>query len=369
MKTVKSLLYFSIALLFFNSCTGKQESTIQETNLIEITNQQFSTDNMLLGEVENIPFENVVKCNGTIVPQPNGIARISAPVAGVIKNIHIQNGQLVRSNQSLLVITGNEIIDLQRDFAEASANYARSKNEFERSKSLFSEKVTSEKEFILADSEYKSAMAKYNGLKMKIQAVGLSLSNIENGEFYSSYTIRTPINGTISNLKANIGSYIDSQTDLMEIIDPTRLQLRLSVFSSDMAQLKPGQKVRFESASSIEMCYASLVSIGVSINEESRTIECHASILDKSAVNPIANTFVESEIITRIDTVQALPNEAIIKTETGYVVLMLEKQEKEIYFFKKTDVRIGRQHKGYTEVLTDIGNSKIITKGVYNIQL
>lgn len=67
---------------------------------------------------------------------------------------------------------------------------------------------------------------------MKIEAMGLSASKIENGEFYSSYAIKTPINGNISTLNAQIGSYIDSQSELLEIINPDMLQLKLSLFAT-----------------------------------------------------------------------------------------------------------------------------------------
>lgn len=368
MKTIDYLFYFTVVLLVMSSCTKNQESTQQEVELIEITEQQFKTDAMALGELKIEEFESVVKCNGLIVPQPNGIARISAPIAGIVKNVHVQNGQRVDRNRSLLEISGNEIIDLQRDFAEASANYSRSKNEFERSRLLFAEKVTSEKEFIVAESEYKSAMAKYNGLKMKILAIGLSVSKIENGEFYSSYTIKTPINGTVSSLKANIGSYVDAQTDLLEVVDPTHLQVQLSVFASDMAQLRLGQSVRFKSSNSRGLCFATLQSIGVTVDSESRTIECHAAILDQNAVKPIANTYVETEIITNLDSIPALPNDAIIKTDTGYVVLVLVKKENDSYYFKKTEIVIGRQSASHTEVLSELQKSKVLIKGVYNIQ-
>ena len=177
MDTVRHLLYFAIAMIILLACNNNQESKEQEPGLIEITPQQFATDAMQLGKMVNKTFENTVKCNGSIVPLPNGIAKVSAPVSGVIKNIYCHNGQLVEKNQTLLEITGNEIIDIQKEFAEASAHYNRLKKEYERIKSLFTEKVTSEKEFIITESEFKASMAKYNGLKMKIEAIGFSISN------------------------------------------------------------------------------------------------------------------------------------------------------------------------------------------------
>ena len=369
MKTVNHLLYFLPALFLFSSCGSRQEPAAEESSLIEITDRQFTTEGMQLGEIETITFERSVKCNGSIVPQPNGIAIVNAPVSGIVKEIYCHDGQWVMRNQSLLEISGNEIIDIQGQFAEASANYKRSKNEYDRSKSLYEEEVTSEKEFIMVDSEYKTSVAKFNGLKMKIEAMGLSASKIENGEFYSSYAIKTPINGNISNLNAQIGSYIDSQSELLEIINPDMLQLKLSLFATDMTHIKKGQTVRFKSVNSDDEYLATLTSIGVAIDNDTKTIDCYASISDKKPTNPVANTYVESEIITSTDTVSALPDEAIIKTENGILILVLDKQENENWYFTPVEVAVGKQHNGFTEIVTENIHNKILTKGVYNINI
>lgn len=367
MKTLKYLPFFVAASLILFSCGKKQESAVQESNLVEITKQQFATDSMQLGKIETKDFESIVKCNGSIVSLPNGMAKLNAPVNGIIKAIHCHSGQSVASNQALIEITGNEIIDMQKEFAEVSANFKRTKNEYERVKALYNEKVTSEKDFIFAESDYKTSMAKYNGLKLKIESIGLSTSKIENGEFYASYTLKSPISGYISKLKASIGSYVDSQTELLEIINPSMLQIKLSVFATDIAELKKGQSVHFKSAKAEDYNSATLTSIGVSLDNDTKSIECYASLTDKKLTNAIANEFIECEIITNVNTAIALPSEAIIKTETANVILVLEKQENEIYYFKKVDVKLGKQQNGFSEIMDNTIEGSVLTKGAYNI--
>lgn len=370
MNALKHFLYFATATFFIFACGNKsQESAEQASNLVEITNQQFITDSMQLGKVETRVFESTVKCNGAIVPLPDGMAKVNAPFRGVVKKIYCYNGQFLEKNQPLLEIAGNEIIDIQNEFAEASANYKRLKSEYERIKSLYNEKVTSEKDFIFAETEFKTAMAKYNGLKLKMEAIGFSVSKIENGEFYSSYSIKSSIGGYISKLKTNIGSYIDTQTELFEIINPEMFQIKLSVFAKDIIGLKKGQSVRFKSANTNNVHLATISSIGVGIDNETKSIECYAILKDKKQTNPIANEFVEAEIITNTYSVPALPFSAIIKNENGNFILMLNKQEEGKYLFNKMEVKIGRQHNGYTEIIQPKIDGSILTNGIYNISL
>ena len=367
MKTIKYQLFFLVASFVLFSCGKKQESVAQESNLIEITKQQFATDSMALGKIETKDFESIVKCNGSFVSLPNGMAKLNAPVNGIIKAIHCHSGQSVTKNQALIEITGNEIIDTQKEFAEVAANFKRVKNEYDRVKLLFDEKVSSEKDFILAESEYKTYRAKYNGLKLRLDAIGLSTSKIENGEFHASYTLKSPITGYISKLNASIGSYVDSQSELLEIINPSMLQIKLSVFATDIADLKKGQTVRFKSAKAQDYNLATLTSIGVSLDKDTKSIECYASLATTKLANAIANEFIECEIITSTDAVPAIPTDAIVKTETSNVILVLEKQENEIYYFKKVEVNIGKQQNSFSEILDNSIEGSVLTKGAYNI--
>lgn len=367
MKRAKHSLYFAIAVLIMFSCDNKQEPAQHESGFIEITSQQFAADSIQLGEMGSMPFENIIRCNGTIVPLPNGMAKVNAPVPGMVENIFCHNGQFVKKNQVLLEISGNELIDIQKDFAEASATFSRLKNEYERVRALYDEKVTSEKEFIITESEYKTSMAGYHALRMKIESIGFSASKIENGDFYSSYSIKSPVNGYVSGLNTHIGTYIDTRSELIEITDPEMLQLRLSVFAADINKIEKGQKVRYNTANSENSRFAEIISVGVALNNNSKSIDCYASLPEKSSDHPVANQFVESEIITGIDTVNALPSDAIIKTETGHFVLVLIKKEADIYYFDKTEVGTGRQYKGFTEIQNKEIEGRIAVKGIYNI--
>ena len=74
MNAIKHILYSATTLFIMFACNSKQESVVQESKLIEITKQQFTTEAMQLGEIELKTFESTIKCNGTIVPLPNGMA-------------------------------------------------------------------------------------------------------------------------------------------------------------------------------------------------------------------------------------------------------------------------------------------------------
>lgn len=368
MNTLRKIFLGTVAAVFLFACSPSVEVSEEESSdLIEITREQFTTDSMRLGEIESRHFENTIECNGSIVPLPEGMAKVNALVQGLVKNIFVRDGQYVAKNQAILEIGGSEVIDIQNAYAEAAANFRRSQSAYQRLKALHDTKVSSEKDFIEAETEYHTALARYNGLKLKMEAIGFSGKSIENGEIHSYYAIKAPISGYVSNLSAHIGSYIDPQSNLLEIINPEMLQLKLSVFPEDIDALEKGQKVRFRYADNQGMHLATLSSIGVAIDDATKSIECYASLQNMSEDKPIAQRFIRAEIITRMDTVSAIPSSAIGKNEQGHFILVLREQQDERYLFENREVQIGREYDGYTEVVEPRVEGRLLTKGIYNI--
>ncbi|MPN26237.1 hypothetical protein SDC9_173661 [bioreactor metagenome] len=166
-----------------------------------------------------------------------------------------------------------------------------------------------------------------------------------------------------------LGSHIDNESTLLEIIDPTTFQAKLSVFPNDVPYIKKGQLTRIKLTNNNDTYSAILSSIGNTINDSSKTIDCFANINDKNFNLTINNIFIEAEIITKTDSAKALPIEAIIKSGNKHYILTLAKESDNKYFFNKIEVKIGRQNSKYVEFLNYNSNDKIIVKGTYNIIL
>lgn len=368
-----SILYIVAAGIFLASCTHKQnkeEKTEMPDNIITITREQFETGKMVIGEPGKMQFDEKVRCNGNILVEPSGNAIISTSVPGLVKKINCTAGQKVYAGQVLFELSGNEFIELQKDFAETASQLKRFRSEYERVKSLYSEKVVTEKEMILAESDFKTANAKYSALKMKLKFAGLNDTKIEDGDFYESFSLKSPIDGYVSRINVAIGQYVDQLTTIAETLDVTRLQLRIAVFEKDFGKLKENQKITFNLLGNTQKSYScTLISIGKNVDNDSKTIICYADIDDLKSNDFVNNCYVEAAIITNVDTVTAVPEESIIKSGGNNYLLEFVKNEDDNYFLKRVKVDIGRINNGFIEMLNLPDISKIITKGAYHIRI
>lgn len=369
MKQIKNLCIVTLLFLLATACGNKtktENSTPETDSLIVVTKSQFNTENMVLKEPKIMSFNQLINCNGKLVASANETAKISAVIPGLVEKIHCTNGQNISHGQVLFSISGNELIEIQRDFAETASLLKRLKSEFERIKELYSQKVGTEKEFIQAESDYKAINARYAALKMKINVMGLNPQQIEEGNFSNSYQIKAPINGQITRIDAAIGQYSDLQDYLAEITDNKQLKLKIDVFENDVRYLLKGQSIRFNLLNDTLSYSATLETIGNTVDNETKTSACYATINqpDKRFVN---NAFVNVEITTNSDSVLAVPAEAVVKTEFGNYLLRMANEDAENYYFGKTKVETGRINRDYVEIRNKIEAGKILWKGAYNL--
>jgi cobalt-zinc-cadmium efflux system membrane fusion protein len=366
-----SKLVLPLLSILFLACTNPpKEVPVEDSALVRITKPQFDSEKMELGVPSPTAFFELVHFTGTIIPAPNGWAQISLPIPGIISKIHCRPGQMVRAGDPLFEVGGNELIDMQRDFAESAAALSRLRSEYERMKELTNEKIGSRKEYILAESSYQTEKAKYNSLKIKLENIGLDVIRIEGDVFYSSYSLRSPIHGSVTKINATIGQYTESQQNIAEIIDTRSLILKLSVFEKEIGKVKQDQIAEFSLAGDQDVTYRSkLISAGKTIHNESKSIDCYASIENLQAYSFVSNQFAEGDIIVSSDSVLAVPESAIVNSANRSFVLMLKNEEGSQYSFDKVEVVKGRTSNNMVELKGKMPVGRLLLKGAYNIHL
>lgn len=371
MKT-NSIIYMISAGILLASCSHhnpvEEQKAPEGENLITITEEQFKAGDLAIGEPVKMSFEDVVRCNGSIVTEPSGSVSISTPVQGIVKKILCSEGQKVSRGQALFELSGNEFIELQKDLAGTASQLKRLKSEYERIKSLYDEKIGTEKDLIMAESEYKVLNAEFSALRMKVRQLGFDEFKIENGNFYEFFSLTSPLNGFVSDINVSTGQYVDLQMALAEVFDPAKFRLKLAVFEKDFSNIKENQAVRFNLLGDADRLFsARITSTGKNVDEETKTIICYAQIDDPDGSHFVNNAYVEAAIVTKNDTAYAIPEESILRSEGSNYILEFVRNKNGTYYLRRTKADIGRTNKGFTEVLDINDDLKLITRGAYNI--
>jgi len=369
---MKTNLITTIAIiLIMASCNNKSELAVAENSeLIEISKAQFESEKMVIGEPSLYPFTEIVHATGSIIPSVNGQAQISIALPGIINKIYTKQGQTISKGSAMFEVSGNEFIDLQKDFAESAALVSRLSSDYLRAKELYKQTIATQKDFTLAESNYYAENAKYQALKIKLGRLDLDVSQIEKGEYFLSYTVTSPMNGYVSGINATIGQYVEPMQKIAEIVDDKSFQLRLSVFEKNIYKINAGQSVSFFLNGVKSLKYnARIYAVGKTVEMSSKSIECFAAIDDLGTVNIVNNQFVEAEIHTAVDSVMAVPETALLFSENESYLLLYEKETESTYYFKKLKVKTGRKTNNVVELAEQIPSGRLLTNGIYNLQI
>ena len=357
MNYIKIIFVLS-ALILFGCNNNKAEDQISKNahsetdrEIIHLTNAQFENAKMELGSLSEQPFVQTIQSTGIIDVPPENIGVISSFLGGYVKNTPFIIGDKVTKGQRLVTIENPEFITLQQNYLETSGQLSYLKSEFERQKTMLEENITSQKSFLKAESEYKTALARNNSLKKNLQMLNISTTSVEAGNIVSQADIFSPIEGNVTQVFVNTGTYVSPADKILEIINTDHIHLELKVFEKDLLYLKKDQELLFTvPEASKEVFNGKIHLVGTTINPTSRIATVHGHIAEKDERNFTPGMFVEAGIVTGTENHLALLDEAIVELEGKHFVLMLNDKDEDGYGFLPMEVRVGPTYNGFTVI-------------------
>ncbi|KFF00662.1 secretion protein HylD [Chryseobacterium formosense] len=398
------IIYTAFALIFLVSC-GKKDSNESESEIktekteehgeeapqtiASLTEEQMKAVGITLGKIEMKELTSTIKANGALRVPNNNKATITSMYGGIIKTLNVQIGDFVKKGQVIASISNPEYIQLQEQYLTVKSRIAFAEQEYKRQKELFDNDAGAKKNLQSSDAELKTLRTQRSSLQRQLQIMGINPANISNGNLRSGLAITSPISGTVSNISAQIGSYVDISSPVAEVIDNGSLHLDLQVFEKDLPKMKVGQIVHFKLTNNPETEYdAKIYSIGSSFENDSKTISVHCSVTGNKA-GLIDGMNITGIVSLDKSTTPAVPNEAIVEADSKYYIFIKtdkkpeehhaeeseyqdeqkapEKESKAINF-EKIEVVKGSSDMGYTAITTvnEISDdAEVVVKGAF----
>jgi len=353
--------------IFFISCgTEKTEAPKPEEkgeqNLVTLSEAQFKNAGIQTGKVETKAVSDVLKLNGSIEVPPQNLISISIPLGGYLKSTNMLPGTIVKKGQVIAIIEDPQYLQLQQEYLVTKAKLAYSEQEQNRQKELNKEKAGSDKALQMAEAEFKSLKIILAGFAEKLRLIGLDPTRLNENNISRQIRIRSSINGYVSKVNGNIGSYFSPSDVLIELIDPSDVHLTLTVFEKDLGKLKQGQTVIAFSNNNPGKKYTSKISlIGRDLSaERTAEIHCHFEHFDKSLT---PGMYMNAEITVNNSQEQVLPEKSVVSFEGKNYIF----SEKTGRTFEMTEVSTGNTENGFTAINTNLSTNRIVTHGAYSL--
>lgn len=376
----QSRILFLLIFLSIIACTNDDPENLSQpeedaspaSKEVVITQNQFKSSAMELGQLGEYSFNGSMKINGSIEVPPEGRAEISSYYGGYVRRINLLPGQEIKKGQLLMTLENPDYVQMQQDFLEAQSLLAYLKSDFERQQTLNKENIASQKNYLKAASDYKVTLARYEGLKKKLSMLNLKPESIVPEKLSATVSLYAPISGYITEVNAVQGTFLSSSDVAVKIINTDHIHLELHIFEKNVPTLKKGQTIRFRFPDSREKSYeAEVFLIGKNIEIDRRTINVHAHLKDENQNGMlIPGMYVEAELFSSNHLSKSLPSDAVIEVSDGFFVLVKKEVTGDKMIFERREVKVGKTSNERVEILNADDfkpTDEFLTRGAFNL--
>lgn len=341
----------------------KKTAVVQpEQDLIKLTEEQAKNAALALDTPTERTIHQLVKVNGTLEAPPEHSYSVSLPLGGYIKKTTLIPGDPVTKGGLLATVEDQQYIDLQQNYVAGAAKLKQLKEELNRQQELNATQTTSDKLLQQARAEYDMQHALVNGLKQKLELIGVNTGTLTADNISRTVSLRAPVSGHVVKVNVHNGQYASPTNVLFELIEPGALHVSLQVFERDAPGIKEGQQLNCRIESLPGQTFEARVHfVTPNINQE-RTTEVHCH-LDKKYAGLLPGMYVTAEIQTAAQAATCLPDESIVRWNNEDY-LFVEVGERT---YKMVKVSTGRSAEGYTTIATELPKGRVVTKNAYTL--
>jgi cobalt-zinc-cadmium efflux system membrane fusion protein len=227
------LLWIGTAIFSWamSGCASKDEIT--EASAIAgktiYTEAQIKLADLKTGTLERRRLSSVVSCTGEIEVPPQGMASVTAPLGGYLKETLMVPGAYVKKGQFLAKLSRPEYIVLQQSYLETSGELKFAEQDFRRQEMLQAQNATAEKKMQESESAFAVLKARLSGLKAQLKLIGIDVESLETGNIQSVVILLAPLSGYVTAVNHHPGAFVEPREVIFEIVNVNDLHLHLNV--------------------------------------------------------------------------------------------------------------------------------------------
>ena len=230
--------------------------------------------------------------------------------AGAATGITKRAGDVVKAGERLALVDSDELrlrlIERESTVRQAQAALTVAESARAQQRSLADRGFISKAALDSAESGYVSARSMYEAAKSQLDMAKSAIAET---------VLKAPISGVISKRGIEPGERITGEMTVFTILDPTSLEVIVPVAAERVAELKMGQKAKFQLDSSGAMVEGALTRIIPTTSSAARTVETRFSLPAASGVP--TGAFLSGQLALAQSTVPIAIPRVAVKTDVN----------------------------------------------------
>ena len=295
------------------------------------------------------PFFETLGAIGTVEPRAGHVALLSAPAPTRIAQVFVSEGQHVTAGSTLVMLEQSSLREAARS-AEAALNAAQ--RTYERARTLSEAGILPRKDFETATADLAKARSDVVTARRVMQ---LSV-------------VRSPINGVVTRMNAILGAAVDANQPLVEVADPSTVDIILGVTPAQAATVRPGSKVNLRSGQSSSgeiVGVGTVLDVAGTVDSTSRSVEIRVRSATTRRPLRIGETvFGQVDLATRPSAV-TVPVDALVPDGDGFKVFVVDA----VSTVHARPVTVGGRTETQVEINSGLkGGERVVTYGAYGLE-
>lgn len=338
-------------------------------NLVRLSDSASELVGIKLEKAKSRECRSVLKAMGKVLaPQPQK-AVVSHAFSGRVAEIHVKIGEWVDEGQALLTLESHEIGSAKSEFYKALADLELAKLNLEREERLLEEGIGLKKNYLAAEAAHKIAQSNAEAAHKKLHVLGFNDEQVQEiadtHQINPSITLFSPIAGRVVTHRAVLGAVVDPSTELLTIIDPTRLWVDAEVYEKDIAKVRIGQEVEIGvPAYPAEVFRGKISYIGDVVDGETRTITVRSEV-DNQQQRLKPGMFADVNVLLngRCELL-VVPSAAILEEGREKIVFVKEQDH-----FVRREVETGIIDGDYQQIVKGLGpGDEVVVEGNHELK-
>jgi cobalt-zinc-cadmium efflux system membrane fusion protein len=296
---------------------------------------------------------DVLALPGRVAFRPQAQSAVGAAMAGRVAAVLVRAGEVVKAGTPLLTIDSADAAAGRAALDQATTRLASAENLFKRQLEMVEKGVGLEVERQEAEARLKEARAEHERARY---AAGL----IGSGQGIR-FTVRAPSDGVVMAIRVAVGATVAPGGEaLLELGDPTRLQVVAQVPEGELRRVAVGQEAEVELPALAVRVAARVENFSPRVDPESRRTQLYLALAKRTDG---LRAGMMAQVILRVAAEEALsvPAAAVLIKDGKRRVVYVERPDGR---FEARDVQTGRNREGRVVILQGIkSGERIVVRG------
>ena len=296
---------------------------------------------------------DVLALPGRVTFRPQAQSAVGATAAGRVVALLVQAGQVVKAGTPLLTIESADAGAARAALDQAATRLGSAESVYRRQVEMVEKGVGLEFERQEAEARLKEARAEHERAKNAADLIGAGKG--------IQFTVRAPADGVVMTIRTAVGAGVTPGGEaLLELGDPTRLQVVAQVSESDLRRVSVGQEAEVELPALATRVMAQVENFSPRVDLESRRMQVYL-VLAKRPDGLRAGMMAQIALRVRAEAGVSVPVSAVLIKDGKRRVVYLERPDGA---FELREVQVGRSRDGWVTILQGLAaGEKIVVRG------